>query len=277
MIHIDRPRDIPTALQSDKVRTTLDRLGTLNPRKSSDFEPHWNTDEVRSALWEMQRHKCSYCERTRELKYETDVEHFRPKAGVTECNGENGYWWLAYEWTNLFFSCRICNQKYKKNHFPIAAESARACKPEDALDCEKYLLIDPSREDPEEYLSWDWIRRIGSIRYVFICWREDRGRATVETLGLNHGELARERGRIVSLLLQLIFDYKRMVDKGVSRANEAFQLRKRILLDELVPDRPFLALRRFIVRSHDLGDLIDEADRLSVRGLKSATSMPAAK
>lgn len=256
MISITRPKTVPPTLKSEKVKTLLKKLAALTSRKSSDFEPHWNSDDVRTSLWEMQYRKCSYCERTRELKYEPDVEHFRPKAGVTECDGKDGYWWLAYEWTNLFFSCRICNQKYKKNHFPIAAGSKRASGPGDSITSEKIMLVDPAREDPEEVLSWDWTRRVGKIRFVYPCWRDERGQETVRVLGLDHPELARERGTVVDVMLQLISDYKRMLEGGVEKSNEAFRIREYLLREELSADRPFLGLKRYMIRASSLDHLL---------------------
>jgi len=51
----------------------------------------WLADDVRDALWKWQQGKCVYCERKREKKRESDVEHFRPKARITEQPGHPGY------------------------------------------------------------------------------------------------------------------------------------------------------------------------------------------
>ena len=46
-----------------------------------------------------------------------DVEHFRPKAGYRQRPEDPlvqpGYYWLAYEWSNLLFCCQLCNQRFK--------------------------------------------------------------------------------------------------------------------------------------------------------------------
>jgi len=61
--------------------------------------------------------KCAYCE-TKLL--EPDVEHYRPKRGVTGVKGHLGYYWLCYEWTNLLPACHYCNSRSGKwNKFPI--------------------------------------------------------------------------------------------------------------------------------------------------------------
>lgn len=61
-------------------------------------------------------YKCAYCEA---YEPEPEVEHYRPKKGVT---GEvhDGYYWLCYEWSNLLPACHDCNkQRSKGNHFPV--------------------------------------------------------------------------------------------------------------------------------------------------------------
>lgn len=61
-------------------------------------------------------YKCAYCEA---YEPEPEVEHYRPKKGVT---GEvhEGYYWLCYEWSNLIPACHDCNkQRSKGNHFPV--------------------------------------------------------------------------------------------------------------------------------------------------------------
>jgi hypothetical protein len=174
---------------------------------------------------------------------------------------------------NLFFSCRICNQKFKKNHFPLTSNSKRASSPDDSVTDETCLLIDPSREDPEETISWDWTRRVGSVRYAFPCWRDDKGQSTVRILGLDHGELARERGQVVDVMLQMLSDYKRMLDSGVDSANEAFRHRKSLLMQELLPERPFLGLRRYIVRAYGLDYLLVPVE-VTGQGAQSALDEP---
>jgi uncharacterized protein (TIGR02646 family) len=73
---------------------------------------------VVEALKRKYKEKCGYCE-----TYESDpnVEHHRPKGFVSDrIPKNNGYYWLAYEWTNLIASCVTCNsRKYKGTRFPV--------------------------------------------------------------------------------------------------------------------------------------------------------------
>jgi uncharacterized protein (TIGR02646 family) len=67
----------------------------------------------------MQEGKCCFCEREYECKWST-VEHFRPKTVANRGDGivDVGYWWLAYDFANLYFACQNCNSP-KKDHFPL--------------------------------------------------------------------------------------------------------------------------------------------------------------
>ncbi|HMY18924.1 MAG TPA: hypothetical protein PKA58_21505, partial [Polyangium sp.] len=49
-------------------------------------------------------------------------EHYRPKAEADRRPGSHethGYHWLAFTWSNLYFSCPDCNRSYKRTRFPL--------------------------------------------------------------------------------------------------------------------------------------------------------------
>lgn len=82
-----------------------------------------NINKVSLALKEKYKNKCGYCE---SFEYDPQVEHHRPKGFVTggekKANGDrnDGYHWLAYEWTNMVASCARCNgKKNKGTKFPV--------------------------------------------------------------------------------------------------------------------------------------------------------------
>ena len=78
-----------------------------------------------------------------------DVEHYRPKGKVEEDDTHAGYWWTAYEWTNLLYACKYCNQEHKKNYFPLLEGGQRARGPKDDLGQELPALLNPYEDDPE--------------------------------------------------------------------------------------------------------------------------------
>lgn len=101
----------------------------------------------RALLRDGQHRKCAFCEYKTQESF-NDVDHFRPKARRT--NFENkpedlGYWWLAWTWENLVFSCPNCNRK-KGSLFPLTRRSRPLQAEEQAPGAERPLLIDPRRE-----------------------------------------------------------------------------------------------------------------------------------
>jgi hypothetical protein len=145
--------------------------------------------------------KCAYCEAPIRDYQHGDVEHFRPKAGVSDENGQPvylldeegqvqvdadgepvehpGYYWLAYEWTNLLPSCGKCNRTGKHTRFPV--EGRHAQRPEEVAD-EKPLLINPlsdqDDDDPRRHLEVD--TKTGRMAPL-----TPRGTACVDIFGLN--------------------------------------------------------------------------------------------
>ncbi|MEI6138241.1 MAG: hypothetical protein WCP85_03205 [Mariniphaga sp.] len=107
-----------------------------------------------------QHGKCCFCESKFSDNSYGDVEHFRPKSAYKKL-GSNvltypGYYWLAYDWNNLLFSCQKCNQKYKRNDFPLGNEATRVSCPNhpNQLSNEDRLLINPIVEDPSLFIAF---------------------------------------------------------------------------------------------------------------------------
>lgn len=141
---------------------------------------------VKKALIEAQYGKCCYCEWNVTPGAYGDVEHFRPKGEVAEDDTHPGYYWLAYEWSNLLFACQKCNQR-KRTFFPLRDPSKRArSHHDDDFLREEPLLINPAEEDPGVYISF---RR----DIAFPIEDNVRGRVTIEVVGLNRPALVESR------------------------------------------------------------------------------------
>lgn len=108
---------------------------------------------LKDSLVEYFQGKCAYCESEFGHVAWGDVEHYRPKRGVTG-EAHPGYYWLAYSERNLMPSCQLCNQgSAKGNHFPIAGKRAMSVKddlaaelpkllsPYEPHDCERHILF----------------------------------------------------------------------------------------------------------------------------------------
>lgn len=116
---------------------------------------------VKSRLKKIQHEKCCYCEakfRATSFGY-GDVEHFRPKKYAQQEKGAEieypGYYWLAYDWSNLFFSCEVCNRTHKRNLFPILDSAVRARNHKESIGREEPLLVNPGGlEDPRDHIRF---------------------------------------------------------------------------------------------------------------------------
>ena len=140
--------------------------------------------------------KCAYCESEVGASQFGDIEHWRPKgkvtneldeiALVTDSDGSKtphpGYYWLAYDWRNLLYSCLRCNRPKtvlgkrigKASRFPVNGFRAR-CKGEESR--EQPLLLNPLCDDPCEHLE---VARNG----VMVS-KSSRGKMCIEVFGLN--------------------------------------------------------------------------------------------
>lgn len=111
--------------------------------------------ELKWHLFELFYGKCAYCESMPRAVSAGDVEHYRPKAKVKEDPSHPGYYWLAYDVSNLLPACELCNRNPAKMiHFPIQGVYARDHR--QPLDSEDPLLLNPYNRivDPFEHLEF---------------------------------------------------------------------------------------------------------------------------
>ncbi|AEE49400.1 hypothetical protein [Haliscomenobacter hydrossis] len=162
---------------------------------------------VKEALISVQNKKCCFCESFVRHIAHGDVEHFRPKGGYQIDPDASlitpGYYWLAYDFENLYFSCQICNQKYKRNFFPLTDDSKRIKSHHHFtnLHLEEPLIIDPANDNPEDHIYFD--QEIPKAK-------DKKGELTILRLGLDRDDLNEYRLK----WLQLIRDIARHAAKG---------------------------------------------------------------
>lgn len=108
-------------------------------------ETLWRDDRIRGWLRDQFNNKCWYSEAYESVSA-IHVDHYRPKGRVKQELGDKnpceGYWWLAFNWTNYRISGQLLNVK-KGDLFPIA-EGIRA-NPDDprSILLEAPVMIDP--------------------------------------------------------------------------------------------------------------------------------------
>ena len=197
MIRVAKSTDVPAKLTNEGILATAGncRLYEANADDYNNGTTKFEIDSdiyghpfVKQQLIAEQHGKCCFCEADFTANGYGDVEHFRPKAGFTKIRTGKlirpGYYWLAYDWTNLFFSCQICNQRFKKNYFPIRDEAHRAKNHEDDSKQETHLLMHPSEDNPEDHITFN--------RHVPVG-KDNRGKLSIAGFGIDRSELNRVR------------------------------------------------------------------------------------
>ncbi|RVI09473.1 endonuclease [Sinorhizobium meliloti] len=190
MRRVDRSQSTEPSIlhKTDKAgKTELDRIiAHMNgPDAAKTFEfARYKESAVKLELERLFHGKCAYCESFYGSTQPVDVEHYRPKGEVEGVPGHRGYYWLAMDWNNLLPSCIDCNRRReqkapsalvgsivkllssgefdrtrkmslgKSSAFPLATETGRALAPGDNLLGEQRLLLDPTRDDPREHLTF---------------------------------------------------------------------------------------------------------------------------
>lgn len=192
MIQVTKPTKAPAVLATKGKSKRRSHIAAYNKgvRAFSFDSKIYGNKTVKEALIKAQHDKCFLCESKITHIAFGDVEHFRPKAGSHQGAGsplqKPGYYWLAYEWSNLFLACQLCNQLFKKNLFPLANPSARAISHRQRVAREQTLFIDPSVENPEAHISF---RK--EVPYPIN--NSPQGKATITDLGLKRQKLNEKR------------------------------------------------------------------------------------
>jgi uncharacterized protein (TIGR02646 family) len=188
MIRIEHKKK-PSFLQSKIVDLAIEKLTEFYSSKNRSqkrYDWPFNTeidDQLKIYLNDVFFGKCGYCE----TKINPDlakVDRYRPNNGVRDKNEyfQDLYWWLAFEWDNLIYSCKECNQ-YKANYFPI--KGARALTQNHDLKREHKMLLNPYEDDSSKHLSYDDFGNIHPIT--------DEGFQTIELLRLDRTYLVEDR------------------------------------------------------------------------------------
>lgn len=250
MIRIDRTRvPPPELLQSPKAKASFRRLEQffgLDPKVRAQRDAPFEVSiyagrQVRQALGELFHGKCAYCETPLpDLKF-MDADQFRPRIRAMDLDGAltpDGYWWLAYDWDNLYATCKNCN-RLKGSRFPIEPGATRAAVGTRgaALRAERALLLDPCADDLEQHFVFSEDGRAASST--------DRGRTTCDILGLNRTSLVTARCQVIETLA-------RTLDAALKKKK-----RDPRMLEELAGDAlPYAAARRQYIaaRLRELGE-----------------------
>lgn len=200
-------------------------------RRYRDGKKPWAPPEalklLQPLLHRMSHGKCVFCEGTLGVTSHLEIEHYVAKSGRPE---------LAFEWSNLFAACRVCNgAKGQQDHGGA--------------------LLKPDHDEPEPHFS------INSNNGELVATPHDPSRAdrTIQLCDLQRGALCTKRLEV----------YDR-VHRWARRAKASRKLTKALreewerLAD---PRHEFKFVVRFALRQHGLVELAEEdRERFERRG-----------
>lgn len=211
MIKIERGEEPDNLFHAREIEISKARKYFVDDKHTEGFD-FTAYKKVKIALSDLSGGKCAYCEEYYDPTAPVDMEHFRPK-GAIEAESERivpGYWWLAAVWENLLPSCIRCNREEtqplfdgtmmkvgKGERFPLFAETDRASV-EDGEKSELPLLIDPSRDNPVEFIQFvdEGERCIAKcVDETEVTEAGRRARASIDIYGLNRAGLVFDRSR----------------------------------------------------------------------------------
>jgi hypothetical protein len=233
MILIARPSEPPEyAERAARRQAALEATaaaGGFKAQRRYVFDPSvWGA--ARGVLRDASYRKCAWCESKPRHPYYGDIHHYRPKDRAEGLRkGEthpDHYWWLAYSWDNLVFSCVFCDRA-KRNRFPVVGKRLEPGEPSGG---ERPLLLDPyGTDDPSEHL---WFEEDGTVRPI-----SDRGGITIEVLGLNRPDLVESRRQAAA-----------QVQADLAAAPDPVPVETRAALTD--PSVEYAGLRRQLLERH---------------------------
>ena len=205
MIRINKAaHKIPDILgENGKAETVTENLKTDFDKGNKVFKfdgKIYGHKSVKKELRDSQHNKCCFCEAKVSHISHGDVEHFRPKGGYYSKESDllmtPGYYWLAYDFSNLFFSCQLCNQIYKKNYFPLVDETRRAKSHHDQWANEESLILHPEFDNPENHITF--VAEVVLPKNI-----SEKGKETIRRTGIDRKELEDNRLEYFVILSQL--------------------------------------------------------------------------
>ncbi|WP_423372420.1 AAA family ATPase [Burkholderia sp. LMG 32019] len=152
---------------------------------------------MKETLFEEANGKCVYCEQRLTGLSAMHIDHYRPLGGAVDSRGkrsEDHYYWLAYDWGNLYAACPECNFS-KGAKFPVVSDRTPVGITSDLDSIERPLILNPAHCVPEKHLLLD---PDGLLRPKTL-----EGETTIEILKLNRVDLVERRARAATLLLSL--------------------------------------------------------------------------
>lgn len=136
------------------------------------------------------------------------MEHFRPKKEARQSNDtvKDGYWWLAFEYSNFRAAGNVPNRK-KGGWFPLHKSSLCSTYADRCEESETPYLLDPTKQTDVALLAFD--EEGNAIPAPEADdWEKERVKVSIERLKLNdHDALPQERRRVWQTVTEAIESY----------------------------------------------------------------------
>lgn len=206
----------------------LERLNTAGDVKArntyiDDHYSHWG--ELKIWLKALSKGKCWFSE-VRELYSHYDVEHFRPKKEAKNIDKTNrdGYWWLAFDYTNYRLCGNVGNRK-KGGWFPLKDGSLVSTCDTQCEESEEAYLLDPTDDADVNLIAFDEEGKAIPAPSVS-AWQKDRVTETINRLKLNeHADLTEARRKVWQSVAKEIDLYNRFMDRFAAGGNPAAKMK----------------------------------------------------
>lgn len=202
MIKIEKQK-VPNFLNSSTVDLAIEKMEEFfasKNRSQKRYDWPFNKEidnKLKEHLHKVFHGKCGYCEIKIDYPELGTVDRYRPNNGVRDKNEfhQDLYWWLTFEWDNLIYCCKECNQ-YKANYFPIEGERMINNKPNQNKEIP--LLLNPFEDNPEEHITIN--------EDSHFVGRTAKGKQTIDLLRLNRENLLIEREKIKNKIDSLLLE-----------------------------------------------------------------------
>jgi uncharacterized protein (TIGR02646 family) len=237
-------------VEGEGLKTARDRHSLGDPVRRDDLPDlyrRWS-----DLLARQQHHKCCYCECVEQTS-RNDVEHYRPAGSAqrTKAHSEPGYWWLAYAWDNLLFSCAPCNQSAKNDWFPLEAGSVPLKASQLPPGSERPVLIDPALDRPLDHVKFESVMIPSAPTRWYPTALSARGQENIKLLKLDRPQLLDLYGLHV----------RTAVEPDVVLVRQGRLTPSEVCDRLLIPQRPFTALSAWALSEQLGGDFVAEARR----------------
>lgn len=241
----------PTPEWLEKAKQVTDMLGAATSAKErkeiiGEYSSLWK--EIKKDLMKLSGDKCWYTE-AKELVSHYHVDHFRPKNNVKPYKSENietiniedGYWWLAFDWTNYRISGAMSNSanaaedgicRGKQDYFPLRKGCYCADKPECDHNQEMYAILDPTIQEDTMLIAFDETGMPYSTA-PRNSWESQRVEITTFLLHLDSPQLVDERKKIWNKCKRLMNEYASIMLKRGAMSAELIENRRKSIIIEL--------------------------------------------